>query len=46
MMIKSMLAYVIGYAIVVILYPLLIIVWIVWREHERRVLCDGGVPGA
>ena len=45
-MIKNIVAYVIGYAVAVVLYPLFIIIWIIWREHERRVLCDGGVPGA
>jgi len=30
----------------VILYPLAVVLWLLWRRHERRVLlhvaCDGG----
>jgi hypothetical protein len=39
------LSWLVAWTITVLLFPLLFIVSLLWRDHERRVLCDGGADG-
>jgi hypothetical protein len=43
---RDFIASCVAYAIVAALFPVLVVFWFWWRDHERRVLCDGGEPGA